>query len=143
MYCPTASMAPVLNSVHACSAKKMEKLRGGSAASLLKSPAARNAARIGALRIQAMAASPSPTRLGAPVGGLNLVPAYKGLAVPLLKGQTLKVINTHGQQVCPAGGVAGVQLELAKGHSPCLYCPSHAASLGLRLLVLRHGQRGA
>ena len=102
--------------MHACSAMKMQKLRG-NAASLLKSPAARNAARTRAVRVQAMAAS--PTRLGAPVGGLNLVPAYKGLAVPLHKGRTLKVINTHGQQVCRASRVR--QLERAKGHSGPLY----------------------
>ena len=35
----------------------------------------------------------------APVGPLLRVPAYKGLAVKLENGQSLKVINTHGQQV--------------------------------------------
>jgi uncharacterized protein YcgI (DUF1989 family) len=31
--------------------------------------------------------------------GLQVVPAYKGAAVRVKKGELLKVVNTHGQQV--------------------------------------------
>lgn len=39
------------------------------------------------------------TKVGNAVGPYTLVPAYKGKAIKLQKGQLLQVVNTHGQQV--------------------------------------------
>ena len=50
-------------------------------------------------RLRCLAAVASPqTPVGKPAGSLVMVPAYKGGAVKLAKGQFLQVVNTHGQQ---------------------------------------------
>lgn len=49
---------------------------------------------------QMMRAIPHLRRASTKVGQLMTVPAYKGMAVELRKGQKIKVINTHGHQVC-------------------------------------------
>ena len=60
----------------------------------------RPATRLGPCRRRAHAASAvraCPSAAAAP-GELLRVPAYKGAAVKVKKGELLKVINTHGQQ---------------------------------------------
>jgi hypothetical protein len=49
-------------------------------------------------RCHASRAARAPLRRAAVAGELQTVPAYKGAAVKVKKGELLKVINTHGHQ---------------------------------------------
>ena len=57
----------------------------------------------------------------------HTVPAGKGLAVKLMKGQLVRVVNTHGQQ--------------ARASARSSPCAPLSATAGVRRVVLRDRQR--
>jgi hypothetical protein len=76
------------------------------------------------------AAAAAPPKLGTAVTDLLTVPACKGLAVKVAKGQMIKVINTYGAQV-RSGARTKARVEsgpLQGPFSPCAPPPLHRLS---------------